>query len=346
MSARLRVLAVLVRPPALFLLALFAAVGQVSAAGGEHPAALARALVVVVAYLVFSVAVNDLADVAVDRANLPGDRRRPLASGACSPREMVTVAVISAVVALAGAALLLRWPALPIAAGALALSAAYSMPPVRLAGRGIVAPLVLPAAYVVVPYAMGVLGVRGGRSVLSLRDTVLVAGLYVGFIGRILLKDFRDMRGDALFGKRTFLVRHGRQVTCAVSAACWTVGTLLLVGPFPRPVTAFLFATLLAAALWLLGLLSLDGGSRRDERLVAALAVVGRGTVVVLLAGLSLPGSRLAPLPAVGVMVALTAVVLAQARRMARLGPRPRRIPELEAMSTGNPDLLPPGGPG
>lgn len=54
-------------------------------------------------------------------------------------------------------------------------------------------------------YLLGIFAARGsvGRT-----DLLLLAGLYAGFIGRIVLKDFRDVRGDALFGKRTFLVRH------------------------------------------------------------------------------------------------------------------------------------------
>jgi 4-hydroxybenzoate polyprenyltransferase len=51
--------------------------------------------------------------------------------------------------------------------------------------------------------------------------------------GRILLKDFRDVHGDAMFGKRTFLVRHGRGVTCAVSACCWTAGTAVILAAAP-----------------------------------------------------------------------------------------------------------------
>jgi hypothetical protein len=47
-----------------------------------------------------------------------------------------------------------------------------------------------------------------------------MGGLYVGFIGRIMLKDFPDVRGDALFGERTFLVRHGWRATCATTPGC------------------------------------------------------------------------------------------------------------------------------
>ena len=63
-------------------------------------------------------------------------------------------------------------------------------------------------------------------------DLLLLAGLYAGFVGRILLKDFRDVRGDALFGKRTFLVRHGRGATCTLSAIFMTLGVSVL--PFVR----------------------------------------------------------------------------------------------------------------
>ena len=87
-----------------------------------------------------------------------------------------------------------------------------------------VAPLALPACYVAVPYLVGVLSARGH---VRVSDLPLLAALYVGFIGRIILKDFRVVRGDALFGKRTFLVRRGRVSTCRVSAALWSAGTAL-----------------------------------------------------------------------------------------------------------------------
>ena len=71
-------------------------------------------------------------------------------------------------------------------------------------------------------------------------DLLLLAGLYAGFIGRIVLKDFRDVRGDALFGKRTFLVRHGRRATCRLSATFLVVGVSVL--PFVRELSVALVA--------------------------------------------------------------------------------------------------------
>lgn len=42
-------------------------------------------------FLLFSVALNDLADEAIDRVNLPGDRRRPLVAGTATRRELVAM---------------------------------------------------------------------------------------------------------------------------------------------------------------------------------------------------------------------------------------------------------------
>jgi 4-hydroxybenzoate polyprenyltransferase len=166
----LRLLVVVARPAVLVLLALFAATG---AARGGRPdsAALAGVMVVVAAFLLFSVAVNDLADEAVDRVNLPGDRRRPLIAGSATRMDLRVVAGASVVVALAAASLI-GWAAVAVTAAGLLVSTAYSRPPPRLAGRGAVASLVLPACYVAVPYLLGLLAAAG---TVRAADLVLLA---------------------------------------------------------------------------------------------------------------------------------------------------------------------------
>jgi 4-hydroxybenzoate polyprenyltransferase len=37
----------------------------------------------------------------------------------------------------------------------------------------------------------------------------------------MLLKDFRDIKGDKKFGKKTFLIRYGAKATCVSSAVIW-----------------------------------------------------------------------------------------------------------------------------
>ena len=232
-------------------------------------------------FLLFSVACNDLADEEIDRVNLPG--RRPLADGLLGRREFAIIGVTAGAAALAASALL-GWAALVVLAAGLAVSAAYSVRPVRLADRGAVASLVLPACYVAVPYLLGVLARSGGRWSASVRPgtLLLLGGLYLGFIGRILLKDFRDVRGDALFGKRTFLVRHGRTATCLFSGGCWILGTVAI---------------------------------------VAAIAIIGRSMILLLLAHLSMRAAGWSPPRYDAVVTGLSGLTAAQVVTMLRHGP-------------------------
>jgi len=276
--------------------------------------------VIVVAFLLFSVVVNDVADEAIDRINLP-DGGRPLVTGTRDRADMVRIAVVAAATAVA-ASLLLGPVAVTVTAAGLALSLAYSVRPVRLADRGAVASLLLPAGYVAVPYLLGVLAVR---PVVRASDLVLLAGLYVGFIGRIVLKDFRDVRGDALFGKRTFLVRHGRRRTCAVSAWCWVLGAATLAGVRGADVPlAVAYAAYLVAALVLLRALATDRGARRDEALISAIAIIGRGMIVSVVAHLAMLDARWTAVRSAGMLAAVAIVFIGQAATMVRHGPRSR----------------------
>jgi 4-hydroxybenzoate polyprenyltransferase len=321
---RLRLLVLVARPAVVMLLGMYAAVGLAQAGHGEDRLLLGRILAVVAGFLFFSVTCNDLADEAIDRINLPGDARRPLVTGAAGRRDLVASGAFAAVAALAVSATL-HWPCVVVTATGLALSAGYSLRPVRLADRGAVASLMLPACYVAVPYLLGVLG---ARSSVRAGDLLLLGGLYAGFVGRILLKDFRDVRGDAMFGKRTFLVRHGRRWTCAFSACCWTAGAVLLVVAVHRPVAlTAVHAGCLALALGLIRALAADGGVRRDERLIAAIAIVGRGAILTLLAHLSMTHARV-PVALYDTVIGVLAVtVAAQAAVMARRGPVTRLTP-------------------
>jgi 4-hydroxybenzoate polyprenyltransferase len=322
MIRRLRLLVLVARPAVIVLLGLFATTGLAQAGHGEDRLLLARVLAVVAGFLVFSVACNDLADEAIDRINLPGDVRRPLVTGAASRRDLVVTALVAAAGALA-VSTTLHWPAAVVTAAGLTLSAGYSLRPVRLADRGAVASLMLPACYVAVPYLLGVFAVR---AVVRPADLLLLAGLYAGFVGRILLKDFRDVRGDAMFGKRTFLVRHGRGWTCGFSACSWTMGTALILAAVRRPTVALLTAeaVCVAVALGLIRALAADRGGRRDECLISAIAVVGRSMILLLYGHLSMVSAQVPTVPYDAVIGVLTAVVLTQAAVMARRGPLPR----------------------
>lgn len=323
------------------LLGLFTAIGMAQAGQSENHPLLARALVAVMGFLLFSVALNDLADEAIDRVNLPGDPRRPLVAGTATRRELAAIGAGAALVAV-GVGATLHWGAAVAVAAGLALSAAYSLRPLRIADRGVAACLLLPGGYVAVPYLVGLLGARGS---VHLADLALLGGLYAGFIGRIVLKDFRDVRGDRLFGKRTFLVRHGRRRTCAFSAACWVAGSATLAAvKQPTWMLAGAWAAQLALALWLLRALSFDRGARHDEAVISAIAIVGRGMLVMLLAHLTLIGApwpALASLAVVGA-VAISTLGLAWTAAGSALGGRAPEEARPSSSALGSP---PPGHP-
>lgn len=326
MIDRIRILVLLSRPPVLILLGLFAATGMAQAGGADATPQLAHALVIVAGFLLFSVVVNDLADEAIDRVNLPGDPSRPLVTGAGTRSELPIVACAAALVALVGAGAI-GPPAVAVVIAGLALSTAYSVRPVRLADRGAVAALLLPAGYVAVPYLLGLLTIR---PTVAADDLVLLGGLYLGFIGRIVLKDFRDVRGDALFGKRTFLVRHGRRTTCVVSAIAWVLGSFALVGVRGAGVPLVLSQVVwVAAALVLLRALSVSRHPRRDEALISAIAILGRGMILSVIAHLGMTDSRWPAVAAGAAVAAIVVVCVGQAVTMAKNGPTCRlRVPE------------------
>jgi 4-hydroxybenzoate polyprenyltransferase len=374
--ARIRLVVLLARPAVIALLAFFAVTGLAQAGQPDNVLVLGRVLAVVAGFLLFSVACNDLADEAIDRVNLPG--RRPLSAGVVTRPEFAVIGLVAGGIALA-VSVTLGWPGVLITAAGMLISAAYSLRPVRLADRGALAPLLLPACYVAVPYLLGLVAARSGSrpgTLIRPAELTLLAGLYLGFIGRILLKDFRDVRGDALFGKRTFLVRRGRGPTCAVSAGFWTAGTCLILLTVRQLTPALLIAEAgcNAAALGLLCQLSRNRGARRDERLISAIAIVGRGMVVILAAHLAMADARWSAVQAslmIATLAALTAVLtdsmlrhgpagrlaLADATwaRLADAAPQPARggertLAQAAARATaagpGGPDTIPAPGPG
>jgi 4-hydroxybenzoate polyprenyltransferase len=329
MITRARLIVLLARPAVIVLLAMFTAVGLAQAGRGQDPAALIPPLAVVFAFLLFSVACNDLADEAIDRVNLPG--QRPLATGALSRREFGIIGITAGVVAL-GISAALGPAALVVTFAGMCVSAGYSLRPVRLADRGAVASMALPACYVAVPYLLGVLA--AGAPALSRGTMFLLGGLYLGFIGRILLKDFRDVRGDVLFGKRTFLVRHGRVRTCVLSVCCWVGGTGVILAATRHLTLAFLLAEAgcLAAALALLRALARDRGARRDEFLISATAIAGRGMVLLLLAHLSMVSAGWGVIRYDAVIGLLGLLTIGQMVSMVRYGPQTHQMsfdPEL-----------------
>lgn len=180
--------------------------------------------VVVALWYINGTALNDYDDYEIDKVNLAKDKDRPLVTGLLRKNELLAIALITA----AGALFLsgVDKNALMLTTCLLVLNWAYSLKPIRISYRGALAPLMLPLGYVVLPVSLGY--IAGGAEV-NLSFLAFVVCVYLQFAARIVLKDFRDVKGDKAFGKRTFLLAYGAKVVCITSIICLTVGTLGLI---------------------------------------------------------------------------------------------------------------------
>lgn len=219
-----------VRPMTLALILVQA--GLCLAWFGAAPPPLTGSLATVVAlacWYAHAVILNDLTDRRTDRINLAGTvhaSERPLVNGSASAGQLRALAVVLVLLTIVVTSLvspvLLVW-LVPM----FALNVCYSVPPIRLTGRGGLAQLVLPVGYVVIPagYAWALAGyARIDGSALA-----GMIGLYLLFCGRLMTKDLRDVVGDRAVAKRTFVVRHGVTTTVRVGAALTTGGVAALV---------------------------------------------------------------------------------------------------------------------
>jgi len=293
------------RPAFAALLALDAALGM--AQTGHLPSTVRQVAMfaTVAAWMLFAVAVNDLADEAIDRVNLGDDASRVLVAGTASRREVATIAVLAALCSLASAAVVGGGGLIVVGAG-LALAAAYSLPPFRLSSRGALTSALLPLGYVGVPYLVGAFAAGATQF-----HPVLLVGLYLGFTGRLVLKDFRDEHGDRLYGKRTFLVRHGRDRTLLFSAVFWSTGAAVALGGVPRRLgTMVAVLAFMATVLALLADIARDDDGARDIANIAAVAILGRALLSTVLCQLvmSIDGRSLLQQTVVGIALAVASI--------------------------------------
>lgn len=257
---------------------------------GHLPSAAAQVAVTVamLAWLTATTALNDVADEAIDRVNLVDDPRRVLVTGLASRRQLLAVSLLMSVLAVAAASVGGLDCSL-VMVGGIALSAAYSLRPLRLSDRGLLTSLLLPVGYVAMPL---LLGACAGGPVLTWRGDWALGGLAVAITGRLALKDFRDLDGDRLFGKRTLLVRHGRRTVCAFAATLSVVGSVpLLMLTSVSPVIAVDGAVLSVLTLALVGSLALS--DRGDRRTISDVALLGRGQLAIVAVAVAIPAHRL-----------------------------------------------------
>ena len=105
------------------------------------------------------------------------------------------------------------------------------------------------------------------------------------FCARIVLKDFRDRDGDALFGKPTILLRFGKDATCALSLCALAAGDVVLALALP-PAPALVAQPLVLAIGWMLLALRRAEDARAEQVAIGIGARTGNGLLLCVLAWL------------------------------------------------------------
>ena len=267
------------------LILLFVAIADAASKATSNYYAPQLILVIasLAAWYIFGTSINDLADEEIDQVNLRGNPNRPLINKQIDRKQLWRIALTAAIVNLL-LSIGLGGRAIIASLSALALSYIYSMPPLQLSYRGIIAPLFLPLGYVVYPF---LLTFTANHAVFSADDYWLLAALYVSFTARIILKDFRDIKGDRQFGKRTFAVRHGTKATCLVSAMSWLIGVGLIVVRFNNFSLLWLaLVPFITGIFWALKMLSDVKATKLQIQWVGLIGRLGNGTAILILATL------------------------------------------------------------
>jgi 4-hydroxybenzoate polyprenyltransferase len=237
LTSYLRAARALLRVPTYLLLLVYYGLAYLSAGrpAPETAVTLLAGAGVIALWYINATSINDLSDFEIDQVNLQADQARPLVTGALDRAGLR--------------------PAVLLVAIMLVLNLAYSLPPARISHRGGLALALLPVGYVGLTMGLGWL-VAGAASLPGTLALTVIC--YVQFLARISLKDYRDVEGDARFGKRTFLLRHGQaavvrlalvaHAAAGVSGVIW----LYLVSPYGAAAYAFL-ATIALTCLQRLG---------------------------------------------------------------------------------------------
>jgi 4-hydroxybenzoate polyprenyltransferase len=187
---------------------------------------LAGCAAMIAGWYIFGSGLNDYADYEIDLINLKGDVDRPLVVGTATRHQLLRVVLLSGGSALIIAGLL-SLQHLLLLVPLLVLGVSYSLKPLQISRRGGLAPLLLPTGYVVLPFYAGFL--LSSHNYANHLLIAVMAAYYLHFMSRIILKDYRDVKGDKAHGKMTFLLRHGNQAVCAVSAICVSFSTIVCI---------------------------------------------------------------------------------------------------------------------
>lgn len=216
------------------------------------------ALLPAVSINVFIVGLNQLCDIEIDRVNKP---RLPLPSGDLTRSSAVTIITVALLIGVAfcfapGCSVVLR----TVLLGSAVLGALYSAPPIRLKRFALIASIcILTVRGILVNIGFFLHALRS-NSIANISPVIRFATAFFVIFGIViaLLKDVPDIKGDRIFGVRTFSVRLGaRSVFVACTA---TLCTAFIIG------AAFFLCTTPSAAGVLAALLHISTAAEIARR--------------------------------------------------------------------------------
>jgi 4-hydroxybenzoate polyprenyltransferase len=243
------------------------------------------AIVALLSSYVAATSLNDIADKKIDKINHPGKDGRPLANGEATERDIYVLYAFAAVLTLGFAALIGAW-AVAIMTASLFLNYAYSFPPLKISYRTYLAHFMLTFAYVVIPYLLAITTINANFSRI---DLIFASSLVLLFFARIILKDFRDRKGDAKYGKPTFLLKYGKFATCIASFIALLAGNGLMFLSLNGNGIAILIILQVIFSTIYYSLFKLWKSSFEDEKVYIGVgAKMGNGLLITILAYLLL----------------------------------------------------------
>jgi 4-hydroxybenzoate polyprenyltransferase len=251
-----------------------------SAAAGSITSKTLLAFFLIAAVTIHANSINDYADRGIDRINLKDAPDRPLVAEDISERQFWAIHAISGLVALA-ASFFYGTDAVILTLALLTVDYIYSLKPFQISFRPITSPLLLAAAYVYYSFSVG----YWSSNATSGYPWLLTFGLYLGFIARLLLKDFRDVKGDKRHGKVTFLLLYGAKATCVASGMLWFAAMLVVAQATslaPGVVIPLVFAIIAVSVM--LTSLSKSPTISEQQNIVAFIAKAANFAVITILA--------------------------------------------------------------
>ncbi len=249
-----------------------------SVAAGGLTVSIGIVLLIIISLVIHGNSINDLSDYEIDKVNLKKAHDRPLVSGDISLKQFWWVHAISGIVAVSLSLFFGVMPAI-VTFAVVVYDYIYSLRPLRITDKTILSPLTLAAAYTYQPFTLGYYSANQSLDY----PWLLATAIYFGFLARLLLKDFRDVKGDAKFGKKTFLLRYDNKVTCVASGVS-AVASLVFVCfavDFSPGVLAVLFIGNGVAVL-LLARLAKTKGLAKQLRIIGLIAKIANSSILVL----------------------------------------------------------------